>query len=118
MKILSSFRAAFSGLYQLLRSERNAQIEFCMAICAICAGFWLHITTTEWLIVLICIGSVLAAEAFNTALETTLDHLHPEKHALVGKAKDVSAAAVLILALISAVVGLMIFGPYVIQILL
>ena len=65
----------------------------------------------EWIALLICIGAVLAAEAFNTALEALADRISTEYSPLIRDAKDLSAGAVLILAIMSATVGLIIFLP-------
>lgn len=74
-------------------------------------GAALGISVGEWCLVLLCCGTVLAAECFNTALEKLADALHPERHPLVGQAKDVAAAGVLLLALASAATGAIVFLP-------
>jgi len=55
---------------------------------------------------------VIAAEFFNTAIEFVVDLVSPEKHPLAGAAKDVAAGAVLILSIAAAIVGILIFSPY------
>ena len=70
----------------------------------------MQVSTAEWLVIVTMIGLVLMAEAFNTSLEKLMDILHPELHPKVGKAKDIAAAAVLIIAVAAAIVGITIFA--------
>ncbi len=84
----------------------------------VAAGFLLRIDAVAWCIILICIGVVIAFEAINTALEHLADAVNPETHPLVGKAKDVAAAAVLIASIVAGIVGIIIFAPRIIAILL
>ena len=108
---VNSFVYAFRGVRRLFRAEHNAWIHlgFAIGICA--AGWWFRIDRLEWALVVFAIGSVLAAEAVNSALETLADAVKPERHPLVGRAKDLAAAAVLLAAIGAAVVGVLIFGP-------
>ncbi|MDD2633836.1 MAG: diacylglycerol kinase family protein, partial [Bacteroidales bacterium] len=69
----------------------------------------------EWILLLIVVGMVWAAEAINTALELLIDLVSPQKHPLAGRAKDVAAAAVLITAIIAALVGVILFAPHVLN---
>ena len=108
---LNSFRYAFQGIARLVATQTNAKIHLVAAASAIGLGCWLHISTTEWCFVVIAISSVLAAEAFNTALEDLTDLVSPEQHPLAGHAKDLAAAAVLLTAMGAATVGALIFLP-------
>lgn len=112
MKILLSFKYAIQGISALFRSERNAQIELVAACVAIAAAFYFDVSKSDWIAVLFCIGMVFSAEAFNTALETLADQLHPEKHEQIGRAKDIAAGAVLMVAAVAAIAGILIFLPY------
>lgn len=114
-KWIKSLKHALNGLYNLFTNERNAQIEAVLGLLAIAAGIVLGITKTEWFIVLLCCASVLSLEALNTALEKTLDQLHPQKHPSIGLAKDLAAAAVLIASIASFIAGVVIFYPYVVK---
>lgn len=108
---LHNFRYAFRGVYILLRDERNAWIHLAAALAVIGAGAWLGLSRTEWLVVVVVIAAVIAAEAFNSALERLCDRVSTEHHPLIGEAKDLAAGAVLITALGAAVAGLIIFVP-------
>lgn len=106
-----SFRFAFQGLAELLRSQPNARIHVLAAAVVVVAGVYFQISGVEWAVLALCIASVIALEAVNTALEYLTDLASPDYHPLAGKAKDVAAAAVLVAAVGSAAAGLCIFGP-------
>ena len=77
--------------------------------CAIVAGLVVQLDALSWAIVLLCCGVVISAELVNTAIETTIDLVSPEFHPLAGRAKDIAAAAVWVLATIVAMVGIIVF---------
>lgn len=110
-KRADSFRYAFQGLADLLRSQPNARIHLAMSIVVVLAGFYFNISRTEWVALVLCIALVFALEAVNTALEYLTDLVSPDFHPLAGKAKDAAAAAVLLAAAAAVVVGLIIFLP-------
>jgi diacylglycerol kinase (ATP) len=110
-KLIKSFGDAFTGIYELIKSESNARIHFLATVCALIAGVLLRISKTEWCVILIVIALVWAAEAFNTALEKLTDHLFPEYHETARFAKDVASGAVLVCAIAALVCGLIIFLP-------
>jgi diacylglycerol kinase (ATP) len=110
-KRINSFRYAFRGIGQLVRSEPNARIHLIATIIAISAGFALHISKTEWCIILIVIALVCAAEGFNTVIEKLSDHIFNEYHETARTAKDISAGVVLICSAAALVCGLIIFLP-------
>lgn len=107
---LLSFRYAGRGITTMLRSEPNARIHAVAAVGAIAAGLFFGIERAEWLAVVLAIGGVFCAEAFNTALEALCDVASPRRNPHVERAKDVAAGAVLIAALAALVVGLLVFG--------
>lgn len=95
----------------MFQSEMNARIHLVITILVIISGIVFRVNLTEWAILALCIGSVLAAEGFNTAIEHLTDLASPEHHPLAGKAKDTAAGAVLICAIASSIAGLLIFVP-------
>lgn len=111
-----SFTYAFNGI-RLSLQQRNMKVHVCCAIIAIVLGFMLKITTTEWSIILICIGVVLSLETINTAIESFVDLVEPTHHPIAGKIKDLAAGAVLIFSIIAALIGIMIFGKYILVLL-
>jgi diacylglycerol kinase len=108
---IHSLRNAGRGLCLLIAGERNFRIHLLVAtsVC-ICAG-GLGFSLLKWIVLLISITLVLLAEALNSAIETVVDLVEPEKHPLAGQAKDIAAAAVLIASIISVIIGVLLFGP-------
>lgn len=82
------------------------------AMAVIIAGIVLGITRTEWIMVVMCIGTVIAAELFNTAIEKLVDLVSPQQHPVAGQVKDIAAGAVLVCAATAAIIGLIVFIPY------
>ncbi len=113
-KIAKSFKYAFEGLFTAFKTERNMKIHIIIMLLVILMGFLLKITTLEWIICIILFSIVIAGELFNTAIETVVDMIMPHKDEKAKIAKDVSAGAVLILAIGSAIIGLIIFIPKII----
>lgn len=88
-------------------------IHMCVAAAVVIAGAIWNIKVWEWCAVALCIGAVLMAEAFNTAVELLADKVSPQHDPLIGKAKDVAAGAVLLIVFAAVAVGLIVFIPYV-----
>lgn len=107
-----SFKYAFEGIYSAFREEPNLKFHFFFALLVIAAGFYFQITALDWIIVIILIGLVLTLELTNTAIEAIVDSFTPDQHPRAKYAKDIGAAAVLITAITSVIVGLIIFFPY------
>ena len=82
-----------------------------VTVCVIVAGGLLGLSTFEWIAVILCIGAVLAAEGVNSAIEALCDKVSPEYDEAIKHTKDLAAGAVLILAVMSVIVGLLIFVP-------
>ncbi len=110
-KRAKSFVYAFAGIKMLLKNEHNAWIHSAIAVCVIICGFLFNLSSYEWIHIIICIGIVLMAEAFNTAIETLADKVNPEQDPIIKKTKDVAAGAVLLVSLMAIAVGLIIFIP-------
>lgn len=100
-----SFIWAGSGLWYALKSQRNMQIHAGATVLAQVISFQLKLPWSEVALVLLTCALVLVAEMLNTALETTLDVLHPGIHPQIKIAKDVAAGAVLLAALLALLVG-------------
>jgi len=111
-KRLLSFRWAFLGIADLLRHHPNAWVHLLAAIAVVSLGVLFGVSRIEWCLLVLCIAQVLALEALNSAVEYLADRISTEKHPLLGKAKDIAAGAVLLSAMGAAVVGVLIFGPY------
>ena len=110
-RLKHSFQYAFQGIIQSYKGEQNLKIHTFIAILVIVFGFFLKISYIEWLVCLILIGLVLMAEFINTAIEYVVDLASPSVQPLAKAAKDTAAAGVLMMAIISALIGLIIFVP-------
>ena len=110
-RLVNSFRYAFEGIKQTYIGEQNLKIHTFVAILVIVFGFFLKISYIEWLVGLVLIGLVLMAEFFNTAIEYVVDLASPKIHPLAKAAKDTASAGVLMMAIISALIGGVIFIP-------
>jgi len=108
---LASFRYAGMGLVTLLREQHNSRIHLLATVAVVGLGAWLGLTRQEWVLLLLAIALVWIAEALNTALEYLADAAVPGRNPLVGKAKDVAAAAVLIAAGVAVMIGCLLFLP-------
>jgi diacylglycerol kinase (ATP) len=109
---LKSLAHALRGVDHIVRTQPNARLHLLAAVLVCAAGVYVGLGRAEWLWISVAIALVWSAEAFNTALEQLADVLHPARHAGIGRAKDVAAAAVLIAALGAAVIGLLVFVPH------
>lgn len=110
-RLTNSFKYAFEGIVQAYIGEQNLKIHSVIACLVIIFGFILKISYTEWLICLVLIGLVLMAEFFNTSIEYLVDLVSPDIHPLAKATKDTASAGVLMMAIISAIIGLIIFVP-------
>lgn len=113
IKFIKGFGYAFSGLWQMLLHERNFKVHILALFVVISAGFYFHITSSEWLIVLLISALVLALEAINTAIEKLCDLYTTETHAQIKRIKDIAAGAVLISAIFALVIAIVIFKKYI-----
>jgi len=112
-----SFYYAIRGINYAVATGRNMKIHVLATFLAIATGLILGISRLEWAIVVICIFMVLAAETVNSALEKTVDLVTENYHPLAKHAKNMAAGAVLLTAINAVVVGVLIFGHYLIMIL-
>ncbi len=108
---MTSFYYAFKGIAIAFRSEMNFRLHILAAVVVTAAGFYFSITTTEWMLIVLCICAVTAMELINTAIEKLCDHVTAEQHPVIGQIKDIAAAAVLVTAFGSFVTALIIFVP-------
>lgn len=106
-----SFKYAVNGIWSLFKNEHNSRIHLAATIVVIIAGVLLNLNNYEWSALAIVIGIVFLTELLNSAIESLADRINPEWNEVIGRAKDYSAAAVLISAIISIVVGCLIFIP-------
>ena len=116
-KLRNSFKYAFEGVHRELKEEQNLKIHILIMILVIIAGFILKLSPMEWIICIILFGFVIALELINTAIELTVDLAMPEIHPKAKAAKDIAAAAVLVSATCSVIIGVIIYLPKIINLL-
>lgn len=110
-KRISAFKHAFSGVFYLVSKESHFKLHLLGLITIILAGFYFSISPMEWLAQLLAAALVLSLETVNTAIEKTLDFLHPDNSSNVKLIKDLAAAAVLICAIFAIIVAGIIYLP-------
>ncbi|MBQ8502120.1 MAG: diacylglycerol kinase family protein [Bacteroides sp.] len=111
-KQIRSFGYAWQGIRSCVGREQNLGFHLLAAIVAVVLGCVCSISKGEWIAVVGCIGAVVSAELFNTAIEKLVDYVSPARHPLAGQVKDIAAGAVLVCATAAAVIGAIIFLPY------
>ena len=112
-----SFRHAIAGILRMIRCQHNAWIHAAATVGVLAAAFLLRVSTADWCWIILAISIVWTAEALNTAFEFLADAASPEFHPLVRDAKDVAAGAVLLTAVAAAIIGIIVFWPYVARLL-
>ncbi len=117
-RLIRSFRHALRGLDYVLLHEKNFQVEVVAAIAVALLGAALHIRKYEWMVLAILCFWVLAFELMNTAVERIMNVLKPSPHPYARVIKDVTASAVFISAVGASIIGLAIFLPYILNLLI
>lgn len=115
-KLINSFKYAIQGIISSFKTERNMKIHIFIMILVIIWGIIFKISVTEWIVCTLLFALVISGELFNTAIETVVDMVMPEINEKAKLAKDISAGAVLVLAIAAVIVGLIIFVPKIIAI--
>lgn len=110
-KFIRGFGYAFKGLFYACKTQLNFRVHLFCAAVAIALGWYLKLSTTEWLWIALCIGMVLLTELINTAIELLVDLVSPEYNENAGRVKDMCAATVLITAITALAIGVIIFLP-------
>jgi undecaprenol kinase len=113
--LLNSFSFACAGIVNALSSERNMRFHLFCSMIVVFVAFYFSITKTEWLFILLAIGGMFVLELINTAIERIVDLITVEYHPLAKQAKDLAAGAVLVYAILSVMIGIVIFLPYVLR---
>jgi len=113
--IFKSQKHAIEGILSIIRNERNFRIQLVVAVCVVIVSFLLNISHQDWIAVGFLITLVLISEAFNSVIEAVCDTVSQEYRVNIKYAKDVSAGAVLVSAILSVILGLIIFLPYILD---
>jgi len=107
----ASLRNAASGVVYALASQRNMKIHLLASLMVIAAGLFFGLNRIEWTLIILTITVVWATEILNTSLEELVDIISPQYDIRAGRVKNLSAGAVLVAALGAVLVGIMVFGP-------
>ena len=116
-RLRKSFGYAFKGIDDVIKHEPNMKIHVVVAILVVFMAFILKVSIIEWIILVLLIGAVLAAETINTTIENLVDMYTKEYDEKAKIVKDTAAGTVLILAITSSIIGLIIFIPKIIYLL-
>lgn len=106
-----SFCYAFHGWWFVIRTQQNAWIHALATILVVLLCAWLKLDRRDWAVIIVAIMMVWTSEFINTAIEAVVDLASPQQHHLARISKDVGAAAVLIAASGSVLIGLLLIGP-------
>ena len=110
-RLIQSFGYAFNGIRRMIVQEQNAKIHLLAILIITIAGFYFHLSATEWIAVVIVSGGVLAAEAFNTSIEALSNTISSTYNKNIKQVKDFAAGAVLVVTMTSIIVGFIVFLP-------
>lgn len=108
---IKSVTYSFIGAYRLVTSEHSIIVQFIIGLLVTGAGFYFHISSTEWMLQTFAIGLVLAIEGANTAVEKICDFIHPDYNEKIGFIKDIASGAVFFAAIAAILVGTIIYYP-------
>lgn len=113
----SSLTVAAKGFWTTAMAERNIRIQGCVSLATIILAIYFEVSITEWIALVFAMALVIGFELMNSAIEVMVDWISPEFHPLAGKVKDVAAGAVFFVSVISVLVGLLIFVPYILRLI-
>lgn len=112
-----SFGYSIEGLKYAYKYEQSMFIHLIVTALVIIINIIFNVSAFEWLVTFLAIGMVLAAELINTAIEAVVDLVTMEIHPLAKIAKDCGSAATFVLAMMAAVIGLIVYVPYLMELL-
>ncbi len=116
-KQVNSFRYAFQGIWFMIKSENHFRIHLIILVMVVIAGILFHLSTNEWVWIILVSGAVLSAETMNSSIEQLTDLVHPHKGEKAARIKDLAAGAVLLSAIAAAIAGVIIFAPKILALL-
>ncbi len=111
-RFLKSIKYSIDGLVHAYRYEQSLWLHGCAVVLAIILGIVFKIRLSEWAIIFIALGIILALELINTAIEAAVDLTTTKIHPLAKVAKDCGSAASFVMSIVSIVISLFVFGPY------
>jgi diacylglycerol kinase (ATP) len=108
---IKSLKFAIKGVWLLISTEHSIMVQLAIAVMVTFLGWWLDISTTEWLFQVFAIGLILVAESLNTCIEKLCDFIHTDYNKKIGFIKDIAAGAVTFAAVTAIIIGLIIYLP-------
>jgi len=112
-----SVKNCLEGINYTLTNENNFKREMIIGILVVIASAILKISILEWVIVILLINFVLVCELINTALEKAVDLYTKEFNKTAKIVKDVAGSSVFVMSIFSAIIGIIIFLPKIINLL-
>lgn len=116
--LFKSFSFAFEGMATELKKGRNFRIQVTLGVLSLTIGFVLGLSYAEWAILVITIAAVLILELINTAIEEIVNIISPQIRPEAKIAKDVSAASVLVASIAAILIGLLLFLPKILKLVI
>ena len=113
IKFLKSVKHALNGILISFSGQRNIKIQLCIGTIVLLACLVFPVSKLEFLLVICIIFFVIIMEMINTTIEKTVDAISTKKAKHLGEIKDIAAGFVLLSAVLSVVVGVLIFGPHI-----
>ena len=111
-RFLKGFVYAWQGIKASIQGQRNVKVQGAVAVLVVGAAFYFNITINEWGVILLAIALVIGLEMMNSAVESLVDLVSPDYKPLAGRVKDIAAGAVLFVAILAAIIGVLIFSQY------
>ncbi len=108
---IKSLKFAIKGVWLLISTEHSIMVQLAIAVMVTFLGWWLDISTTEWIFQVFAIGLILVAESLNTCIEKLCDFIHTDYNKKIGFIKDIAAGAVTFAAVTAIIIGLIIYLP-------
>ena len=117
-QLKNSFGHAFRGLKTVFKSEQSFRLQVLAGCFVIGMSLWLHLKRDEVIVIFLLVASVLILELINSIIERLVDAFKPRIHPIVKEVKDMMAAAVLLMSVFAGVIGVLIFYPYLLLLVL
>lgn len=102
-RVFDALRYSMQGLGAAIKHEAAFRQELMLCVILIPVAIWAGNSLAEQLLLIATLFFVLIVELLNSGLEAIADSVTLEKHPLIGRAKDLGSAAVM-LSIIGAVI--------------
>jgi undecaprenol kinase len=116
-QLVNSTKHALRGVRHVFLNENSFKIQVLVGSVVVVLAFTFPLLAWEQIVILMLVGFVLIMELINSVLERLVDSFRSRVHPVVRDIKDIMAAAVLLASLFAAVIGLIIFIPYLIHLI-